>query len=83
MPDASHYFGPLVQTIAVVTLIYSSLATIIQQDTKSLIAYSSIAHMSVVILGLSSRKTIEATSLRIVALESLYANSLNAYTSSF
>ena len=54
LPDASHYFGPLVQTIAVVTLIYSSLATIIQQDTKSLIAYSSIAHMSVVLLGLFS-----------------------------
>ena len=54
LPDASHYFGPLIQTIAVVTLIYSSLATIIQQDTKSLIAYSSIAHMSVVILGLFS-----------------------------
>ena len=54
LPDASHYFGPLVQTIAVVTLIYSSLATIIQQDTKSLIAYSSIAHMSVIILGLFS-----------------------------
>ena len=54
LPDASHYFGPLVQTIAVVTLIYSSLATIIQQDTESLIAYSSIAHMSVVILGLFS-----------------------------
>ena len=54
LPDASHYFGPLVQTIAVVTLIYSSLATIIQQDTKSLIAYSSIAHMSVDILGLFS-----------------------------
>ena len=54
LPDASNYFGPLVQTIAIVTLIYSSLATIIQQDTKSLIAYSSIAHMSVVILGLFS-----------------------------
>ena len=54
LPDASHYFGPLIQSIAVVTLIYSSLATIIQQDTKSLIAYSSIAHMSVVILGLFS-----------------------------
>ena len=54
LPDASHYFSPLIQTIAIVTLIYSSLATIIQQDTKSLIAYSSIAHMSVVILGLFS-----------------------------
>ena len=54
LPDASHYFSPLIQTIAIVTLIYSSLATIIQQDTKSLIAYSSIAHMSFVILGLFS-----------------------------
>ena len=54
LPDASNYFSPLIQTIAIITLIYSSLATIIQQDTKSLIAYSSIAHMSVVILGLFS-----------------------------
>jgi NADH-ubiquinone oxidoreductase chain 4 len=54
LPDATNYFGPLVQTIAIVTLIYASLSTIIQQDTKTLIAYSSIAHMSVVILGLFS-----------------------------
>jgi len=54
LPDASNYFGPLVQTIAIITLIYASLTTIIQQDTKTLIAYSSIAHMSVVILGLFS-----------------------------
>jgi NADH-ubiquinone oxidoreductase chain 4 len=54
LPDATNYFGPLVQTIAIVTLIYASLSTIIQQDTKTLIAYSSIAHMSIVILGLFS-----------------------------
>ena len=54
LPDATNYFSPLVQTIAIITLIYASLATIIQQDTKALIAYSSIAHMSVVILGLFS-----------------------------
>ena len=53
-PDATNYFSPLVQTIAIITLIYASLATIIQQDTKALIAYSSIAHMSIVILGLFS-----------------------------
>lgn len=58
LPDASNYFSPLVQTIAIVTLIYSSLTTIIQHDTKSLIAYSSIAHMSVVILGLFSNTII-------------------------
>src|SRR5882762_2118164 len=49
LPDACNYFGPLLQTIAIVTLIYASLATIIQGDTKVLIAYSSIAHMAVVI----------------------------------
>nr|QBL02047.1 NADH dehydrogenase subunit 4 [Phlebopus portentosus] len=54
LPDATNYFGPLVQTIAIITLIYASLATIVQQDTKTLIAYSSIAHMSIVILGLFS-----------------------------
>src|SRR6267378_2138666 len=52
LPDASNYFSPLLQTIAIITLIYASLATIIQGDTKVLIAYSSIAHMAVVILGL-------------------------------
>lgn len=54
LPDATYYFSPLVQTIAVITIIYASLSTIIQQDTKRLIAYSSIAHMGVVVLGLFS-----------------------------
>lgn len=54
LPDATHYFSPLIQTIAIITLIYASLSTIIQQDTKRLIAYSSIAHMAIVILGLFS-----------------------------
>jgi len=54
LPDASNYFEPLIQTIAIIAIIYASLATIIQQDTKRLIAYSSIAHMGVVVLGLFS-----------------------------
>ena len=54
LPDATNYFSPLVQTVAVIAIIYASLSTIIQQDTKKLIAYSSIAHMSIVILGLFS-----------------------------
>jgi NADH-ubiquinone oxidoreductase chain 4 len=58
LPDATHYFSPLVQTIAVVTLIYASFSTIIQQDTKRLIAYSSICHMAVAILGLFSNTVI-------------------------
>jgi len=54
LPDATHYFSPLVQTICIITIIYSSFSTIVQQDTKRLIAYSSIAHMGVVVLGLFS-----------------------------
>jgi proton-translocating NADH-quinone oxidoreductase chain M len=54
LPDATHYFSPLVQSIAIITLIYASFSTIIQQDTKRLIAYSSVCHMAVVVLGLFS-----------------------------
>ncbi|CCO27464.1 NADH dehydrogenase subunit 4 (mitochondrion) [Rhizoctonia solani AG-1 IB] len=54
LPDATNYFSPLVQTIAVISLIYASLATIIQHDTKALVAYSSVAHMGVIMLGLFS-----------------------------
>ena len=54
LPDATNYFNPLVQTVGVIAIIYASLSTIIQQDTKRLIAYSSIAHMGVVVLGLFS-----------------------------
>ena len=58
MPDATSYFSPLVQTIAIVTLVYSSLATIRQVDFKALVAYSSIAHMAIVILGLLSKTVV-------------------------
>nr|YP_010833273.1 NADH dehydrogenase subunit 4 [Agaricus bitorquis]WFG54020.1 NADH dehydrogenase subunit 4 [Agaricus bitorquis] len=58
LPDATQYFSPLVQTMAVITLIYASFSTIIQQDTKRLIAYSSICHMAVAILGLFSNTII-------------------------
>jgi len=54
LPDATNYFMPLVQAIAIISLIYASLATIRQNDTKAVIAYSSVAHMAVVMLGLFS-----------------------------
>ena len=53
-PDATSYFSPLVQIIAIVTLIYSSLATLRQVDFKALVAYSSISHIAIVVLGLFS-----------------------------
>jgi NADH-ubiquinone oxidoreductase chain 4 len=54
MPDASVFFGPTVQAFAVCTLIYSSVTTLRQTDFKVLVAYSSVAHMSVVVIGLFS-----------------------------
>jgi NADH-ubiquinone oxidoreductase chain 4 len=54
LPDATNYFSPLVQTMAIISLIYASFTTIVQQDTKALVAYSSVAHMAVVTLGLFS-----------------------------
>jgi NADH-ubiquinone oxidoreductase chain 4 len=54
LPDASCYFAPMVQTIAVISIIYASLVTLRQTDFKKLVAYSSVAHMGVVVLGLFS-----------------------------
>lgn len=54
LPEATSYFSPLVQTLCVVTLVYSSLTILRQTDFKVLIAYSSVAHMSVVVIGLFS-----------------------------
>lgn len=58
LPDATHYYSPLIQTFALITIIYASLATVVQQDTKALIAYSSISHMGLVILGIFSNTVI-------------------------
>jgi len=54
LPDASYYFSPLVQTLAIMSVIYASLATLRQTDFKALVAYSSVGHMGVIILGLFS-----------------------------
>jgi NADH-ubiquinone oxidoreductase chain 4 len=54
LPEATAYFLPLVQTVAVVTVLYASLSTIRQQDFKGLIAMSSVAHMAIVVLGIFS-----------------------------
>jgi proton-translocating NADH-quinone oxidoreductase chain M len=53
-PQASFFFAPLVYTIAVIGIIYTSFTAIRQTDFKRIIAYTSIAHMNVVILGIFS-----------------------------
>ncbi len=51
-PDASAYFTPLVYVLSVVAVIYTSLVALAQEDMKKLIAYSSVAHMGIVTLGI-------------------------------
>jgi len=51
-PDASIYFVPLVYTLSLIAIIYTSLVALMQEDMKKLIAYSSVAHMGFVTLGI-------------------------------
>ena len=51
-PIASEYFIPLVFYLSVIAIIYTSLVALMQDDMKKLIAYSSVAHMGYVTLGL-------------------------------
>ena len=45
-PEATYYFLPLVQTIAAITIVYASLSTLRQIDTKQLVAMSSVAPLN-------------------------------------
>ena len=54
LPQASFYFTPLVYTISVIGIIYTSFTAIRQSDFKKIIAYTSIAHMNLVMLGIFS-----------------------------
>jgi NADH-quinone oxidoreductase subunit M len=51
-PDASQYFAPLVFTLSVIAIVYTSLVAMVQEDMKKLIAYSSVAHMGFVTMGI-------------------------------
>ena len=51
-PEASANFIPLVFGLSMVAVVYTSLVALVQQDMKKLIAYSSVAHMAIVTVGL-------------------------------
>lgn len=53
-PDASVDFAPLVFALSVIAIIYTSLVALMQEDIKKLIAYSSVAHMGFVTMGIFS-----------------------------
>jgi NADH-quinone oxidoreductase subunit M len=56
-PVASEYFAPMVFGLSVIAVIYTSLVALVQEDMKKLIAYSSVAHMGFVTIGIFTFNT--------------------------
>src|SRR5947209_2419832 len=56
-PVASHELAPLIFALSVVAVIYTSLVALVQEDMKKLIAYSSVAHMGFVTMGIFAATT--------------------------
>ena len=52
LPEASQYFAPFIYVLSIVAVVYTSLVALAQTDMKKLIAYSSVAHMGIVTLGI-------------------------------
>ncbi len=51
-PQAAHFFAPYISTLAVIGIIYGALVAMVQKDMKKLVAYSSVAHLGFVVLGI-------------------------------
>jgi len=68
-PVASEYFVPLVFTLSVIAIIYTSLVALMQEDMKKLIAYSSVAHMGFVTLGIFTfnKQGIEGSMIQMIS----------------
>ncbi len=56
-PDASVYFTPLIYTLSIIAIIYTSLVALAQENMKKLVAYSSVAHMGFVTMGIFAANT--------------------------
>jgi NADH-quinone oxidoreductase subunit M len=58
LPDASAYFTPFIFWLSAIAVIYASLVALMQEDMKKLVAYSSIAHMGFVTIGIFTFTTV-------------------------
>jgi NADH-quinone oxidoreductase subunit M len=52
LPDASHQFVPMVVLLSIIGIVYGALVALAQKDWKRLVAYSSVSHMAMVMLGM-------------------------------
>ena len=56
-PEASVYFAPLMLTLGVIGIIYGAIAAAMQSDLKRLVAYSSVAHLGFIVIGIYALNT--------------------------
>jgi NADH-quinone oxidoreductase subunit M len=68
-PQASQFFAPMVLWLSVIAIIYGSLVSLMQKDMKKMIAYSSVAHMGFVTLGIFSftRQGIDGAIMQMIS----------------
>ncbi len=68
-PAASQFFAPMVLTLSVIAIIYASLVALMQKDMKKMIAYSSVAHMGFVTMGIFSftRQGIDGAIMQMIS----------------
>jgi len=68
-PEASLYFAPFVFTLSIIAIIYASLIALMQEDMKKMIAYSSVAHMGFVTMGIFSftRQGIDGAIIQMIS----------------
>ncbi|MFN8929962.1 MAG: NADH-quinone oxidoreductase subunit M [Alphaproteobacteria bacterium] len=69
LPDASHALADIVLVLSVIAVVYTSLVALMQNDMKKLIAYSSVAHMGLVTIGIFSfnQQAIEGAMIQMVS----------------
>jgi NADH-ubiquinone oxidoreductase chain 4 len=68
LPDATHFYSPLLQGICIITLIYASLSALRSHDSKALVALSSISHCALIVLGLFSNTIIGIEGAILISL---------------
>ena len=68
-PVASEYFVPLIYFLSLVAIIYTSFVALMQDDMKKLIAYSSVAHMGYVTLGIftTNQQGLEGSIIQMIS----------------
>ena len=68
-PAASEYFAPMIFTLSIIAIIYASLVALAQEDMKKMIAYSSVAHMGFVTMGIFSftRQGIDGAIMQMIS----------------